>query len=126
MAEQANVTLNSVVYSPAGANGSSAKWVNRSAGVGAGFSTLLEKYQDPTSKGTVTRIEFDLDLPVVATSDDACACIGDLLRKSTVHISVWVPQNSTSAERADLLARIQSLVSAAPFTNAVGSLDPTY
>lgn len=126
MSAQAAVTLNSVVYSPAGANGGSAKWVNRSAGYGAGFSELIEKFQDPTSKGTVVRIEFDLAIPVVATVDDACACAGSLLRTSTAHLSMWVPAASTSAERADFLARIQSLVSSTPFTNAVGSLDPTY
>ncbi len=125
MSVQAAITLNSVVYAPAGANGSLAKWINRTAGYGTGFSEVTEKFVEPT-KGAVTRIEFDLAVPIVATEDDACACAGSLLRTSTVKISVWVPQSSTSAERADLLARIQSLVAATPFTDAVHNLDPAY
>lgn len=125
MSAQANVTLNSVVYTPGGTNNGVAKWTNRSGGFGTSFSNILEKFVTP-AKSPVVRIEFDLDVPIVATEDSACSCAGDLLRTSTVKISVWVPAASTSAERLDLLTRIQNLVAATPFTDAVHNLDPAY
>lgn len=125
MAQQANVTLNSVVYAPSGTNNGVSTWANRSGGTGNSFSYLTEKFVTP-SDGAVNRITFGLNLPIVQAADSECACAGTLLRTSTVQISVWVPSASTSTERADLLARIQSLVAAAPFTAAVGNLDPSY
>lgn len=126
MAQQANVTLNSVVYAPAGTTNGVSSWYNRSGGSGASFSKLSEKVTAPSGTTPVVRELFTLDVPVVATEDTACVCAGGLLRTSTVQISVWVPQNSTSAERLDLFARITDLVSSTPFQNAVKNLDPSY
>jgi hypothetical protein len=125
MPAMANVTLNSVVYAPSGSTNGSAQWMNRSGGYGASFSSLKEKFVQPT-KGEVVRIVFELAVPIVSTEDSVCGCAGTLIRTSTVQISVWVPTSSTAAERTDLLARITSLVGATPFTAAVSNLDPSY
>jgi len=123
--QQANVTLNSVVYAPAGTNDGTSLWVNRSGGFGNSFSNLTEKFTQPTT-GKVVKAIFSLAIPVVQAADSAFAAAGTLLRTSTVQVSVWVPADSTAAERADLLARIQGLVAATPFTDAVNSLTPAY
>jgi hypothetical protein len=124
MSQQANVTLNTVVYAPAGTSNGIATWANRSGGYGGSFSYLTEKMV--TSGTGVVRMDFKLTVPIVDTVGTACSCIGDVLRTSSVIISVWVPQNSTAAERTDLKLRIQNLVAATPFTDAVGNLDPAY
>jgi hypothetical protein len=125
MSQQANVTLNSVIYAPAGSSDGVATWMNRSGGSAASFSKLTEKFSDASSGGVV-RIVFGLSVPVVQATDSAFAAAGTLLRSSTVQVSVWVPSGSTAAERADLLARIQALVAATPFTDAVNNLDPAF
>jgi len=125
MAQQANITLNAVVYPPAGTYNGISGWINRTSGYGTGFSTVKEKVVAPT-KGDVVRIQFDLDLPVVAATDTDCSCAGSLLRKSTAQISVWVPNSSTAAERLDLWTRIKDLVASTPFVNAVENLEPSY
>lgn len=125
MGQQANVTLNSVVYAPAGTNNGVSTWMDRSAGFGVGFSSLTEKFNQ-SGTGEVARMVFSLNLPVVQAADSGFAAAGTLLRTSTVQISVWVPLDSTTDERADLLARIQDLVAATPFTDAVGDLNPAY
>jgi hypothetical protein len=125
MAQQANITLNSVVYASGGTKNGVTTWTNRSGGVGASFTNVHEEFVQP-AKGKVVRMKFSLDVPVVATTDSVCGCAGTLLRTSTCQISVWVPQDSSAAERTDLLARITSLVGTAPFTNGVGNLDPTW
>jgi len=64
MAVQAAVTLNSVVYSPAGLKGGVALWLSRVGGIVAGFSKLSQTYKDPTT-GTQTKIDFQIDVPVL-------------------------------------------------------------
>lgn len=125
MAQQANVTLNTIVYAPGGTTNGVSTWANRSGGSGASFTFLKEEFVQPT-KGDVVRMKFSLDVPVVATSDSECACTGGLLRNSTIQLSVWVPQSSTSAERTDLYNRLKDLVLSAPVSNGVSNLDPTW
>lgn len=126
MSQQASVTLNSVVYNPSGTNNGLTSWIDRSAGIAAGFSPLTEKFQLDQGPSHLTKLSFRLELPVVADSDTACACSGSLLGKNTVNVSVWIRDGAPESERTDLLTRIQDLVSSAPFTDAVGSLEATY
>lgn len=125
MAQQANVTLNTIVYAPSGTTNGVSTWANRSGGSGASFTFLKEEFVQPT-KGDVVRMKFSLDVPIVATADSECACIGGLLRTSTIQLSVWVPQSSTAAERTDLYNRLKDLVLSAPVSNGVSNLDPTW
>lgn len=125
MAQQANVTLNTIVYAPAGTNNGTSLWQNRSGGYAGSFSSITEKVVFAT-KGDVVRMEFALDVPIVQTVADACACVGQVLRTSTVHLSIWVPANSTAAERTDLWNRIKDLVASAPVSNAVQNFDPSW
>lgn len=125
MAQQANVTLNTVVYVPAGTSNGTSTWMNRSGGFGSSFSPITERFE--TSKdGSVTRQNYTLEIPIVAATDTACVCTGGLLRKSSVHISVWVPNDSTAAERLDLFNRIKDLVASTPFSDGVKDLNFTY
>jgi hypothetical protein len=126
MSAGANITLNTKVYAFGGSNSDTATWVDRSAGVGGGFSVVTEKFDSTPQKGAVQRMLFNLSLPVVSATDTACACAGDVLRTSSVQISIWVPQNSTLAERTDFYLRIKDLVASTPFINGVENLDPTY
>lgn len=126
MAQQANITLNTVVYAPAGTQNGVSSWYNRSGGSGASFSKVTEKVTNPTGTSNVVRELFTLDVPVVAATDTACVCAGGLLRNSTVQISVWIPQDSTTAERLDLFNRIRDLVASAPFIAGVQNLDPSW
>jgi hypothetical protein len=126
MSQQANVTLNTVVYAPSGTTNGVSTWANRSGGYGGSFTYLTEKMQPVSPQSGLVRMEFKLTVPIVDTVGTACSCIGDVLRTSSVLITVWVPQNSTAAERTDLKLRIQNLVASTPFTDAVGNLDPAY
>jgi hypothetical protein len=123
MSQQANVTLNTVVYSPAGLLNGIAKWINRSGGILAGFSVLTQKYKDPTT-GTQTKIDFNLSIPVLATADSTCGCEGDLIRTNSANVSFWVASSSTLAERTDLYLRVKDLVASAVVVSAVENLDP--
>lgn len=123
MGQQAAVTLNTVVYNPSGLKAGVASWVSRVGGVLAGFSKLTQVYKDPTT-GSQTKIDFQIDIPVLATADSVCACEGTLLRTNSAHISFWVAGTSTLAERTDLYLRVKDLLATALVTNAVENLDP--
>jgi hypothetical protein len=124
MAQQANVTLNSVVYAPGGTNNGVSTWTNRSAGYGSGFTNLTEEVVQPKT-GAVVREKFTLTLPIVADGTGPESA-GALLRTSTVQISVWIPVNSTSAERLDLYNRLVDYVASDPIKLGVKNLEPSY
>lgn len=124
MAQQANITLNTVVYAPAGTNNGVSTWTNRSAGYGSGFSSATEEVAQPKT-GSVVREKFSLSVPIVADGTGPESA-GTLLRTSTVQISVWIPVNSTSAERLDLYTRIVDFVAADPIKLGVKNLEPSY
>lgn len=123
MSQQAAVTLNTVVYSPAGLKNGVASWISRVGGILAGFSKLTQTYRDPTT-GTQTKIDFQIDIPVLATADSAYAYVGELLRTNSAHISFWVAGTSTLAERTDLYVRVKELLENALVSDAVENLDP--
>jgi len=125
MTQQANVTLNTVVYAPNGTSNGVATWAYRGGGYGNSFTFLTEKMTQ-ANNSSVVRTEFKLTLPIVETVGTSTAAIGDLLRTSQVFITLLQPANSTAAERTDLKLRIQNLVASTPFTDAVGNLDPAY
>jgi hypothetical protein len=125
MAQQANVTLNTIVYTPNGTSNGVSSWANRAGGYGNSFTYLTEKFATPT-KGDVVRMEFDLAVPIVATVDSDCSCAGGLLRTSTIKLSVWVPASSTAAERTDLWVRLKDLCASAPVSNGIQNLDPSW
>lgn len=123
MSQQAAVTLNTVVYSPAGLRNGVATWINRAGGIVAGFSKFTQLFRDPTT-GTQTKIDFQIDVPVLVTADSACGCVGDLLRTNTAKVSFWVASTSTLAERMDLYLRVKDLIANAVTSDAVENLDP--
>lgn len=125
MSQQANVTLNTIVYSPSGTSNGVSVWTNRAGGFGGSFTNLTETFKTP-AKGDINRILFTLDVPIVAPADTGFTAAGTVLRKSTVQVSIWVPSDSTTAERLDLFTRIGDLVAATPFANAVKNLDPSW
>jgi len=125
MSQQAAVTLNTVVYSPAGSNNGLARWVNRALGVVGGFKVRTQAFKSPTT-GTQTKIDFNLSIPVVADESSACVCAGDVIRTNSAVISVWVASTSTADERTDLYLQVKDLVASTVFQDAVKDLNPAY
>lgn len=126
MSQQASVTLNSVVYDPAGASNGILKWVNRTGGILNSFSALTQSYTDQSGARKLTKASFRVEIPVVAATDSECACAGTVLRTSSFQIEYWIDPNATTAERLDLWTRAKDLAAAAVTGSAVKDLDPAY
>lgn len=124
MSLQADVTLNSVVYSSSGTSNGITKWVNRAGGILNSFKKLTQAFVTGSGARKLTKVTFRLELPVVATADSACSCIGALLRTSSAQIDFWVDPNASAAERADLVAQVKDLAASAAVSNAVSDLNP--
>lgn len=123
MSQQAAVTLNTHVYNPAGLLSGVARWIDRTAGVLAGFSVLTQRYKDPTT-GVQTKIDFSLSIPVIATADSVSHETGELVRTNSVTVSAWVASTSTLAERTDLYLRLKDLVATSLVSDAIENLNP--
>ena len=117
-----SITLNSKVYDNVGFNQNGQfVYAEKSAGVPSGFSYLTGKVNTGTGKSDST-VKWNLSIPIVATTDSDCACSGDVLRQYYAKIEVTEPAGSTSAERADVRARIASLVAATQWVDSVEDL----
>ena len=126
MAQQAAVTLNTVVYSPSGSENGIVKWFNRVGGVLNSFSALTQRFVTGAGGQKLTKVTYRLEVPVVATTDTDCSCAGTLLRTSSCQVDFWLAADSTVAERTDLYLRIKDLIATSTVSNAVENLDPAY
>lgn len=126
MSQQTAITLNAIVYNPAGTKDGKTSWVSRTAGVAAGFSRLFSTFKDSVNAATQTKVTYELAIPVVSVADTECSCAGTLLRTSSVQINAWLAPGSTLAERTDLYLRLKDLVGDTSFQAAVKDLNPSY
>lgn len=98
----ANVVLNTKAYAFSSDTQGIITWLDKSGGIPTGFQRLTASIKEPTSVGSPYRIQLGLVKPVVAAADSACSCVGDILRQSTLRVTIEVPSNSSAAERTDL------------------------
>ena len=130
MASFANVTLNTKVYTPSSYNNGVAGWLNRDAGVAAGFSPLTQRvYQAPRHKdGSLGAWHsvHKLTVPIVAETDSSCSCSGSVLRESGFDIHGWFAAGATLSERTDLYDRLCSLVLTDQFKETFTKLEPVH
>lgn len=119
-----NIVLNTKTYTGTNSfvNGV-VSWIERAAGIAAGFSTLRSSLRmDPAREGKV-RVKWDIDMPIVATEDSSCTCTGDVLRSAVADISVRLDKSLTLAERTDFANRLQDLVASAQFRASLINLE---
>lgn len=128
MSQQAAVTLNTVVYDPAGQDSTSklVLWFNRAGGVLNSFSRLTQRFRQGVGVAKASEISFRIEVPVVATSDTTCSCAGSLLRTNSCTVTFTCGDGSTTAERTDLYLRVKDLIATSLVSNGVENLDPAY
>lgn len=126
MSQQASITLNAVVYDPAGAPKGKPVWVNRTGGVLNSFSDVTQTFVSNVGGKKLTKASFVLEVPIVATTDSTCSCSGTLLRMSRVYIEFSMDPGATAAERTDLYLRAKDLISTSLVQGTIEDLDPAY
>lgn len=126
MSQQASLTLNSVVYTPAGSDKGILFWYNRTGGVANSFSPVTQGYAEQVGQKKRTKVTFRVEVPTVAAVDSAYARAGDLLRMSSFQFEYWLDPTATLAERTDIVARALSLAGSSLVSDAVKDLNPAY
>lgn len=114
------IVLNSLNYVGTGPlNGLSYFW-EKAVGILNAFSPLSVGINFGKTNATV---KWLLKVPVVKTDDTACGCAGEVVRTTYVNITMDLPRSATAAERADILARVRSLVASTQFGSSVSNLE---
>lgn len=117
------ITLNTKPYTFSGVDSNNESvYFNRPAGAATGWSRLFAKVVATLQKGGTTKTTWRLKLPVIADAANSCSCPGEILRESTVMISITASNTATSAELADLALRIKDLAASTEFQSSVSSL----
>lgn len=109
-----SITLNTKVYNwsqfdPSGAS----RYLETSGSVPSSFSNLTAKVTVTTGK--TNRVKWRLAIPVVATADSACGCVGEVIRTTYIDVVADLPATSTLAERQDARLRLKDLIATAQF-----------
>lgn len=121
MSQQSVVTLNTHAYNPRGVSGGIASWVDSSNSNGSGVNRLTESVRGPNGSG-ITRVRFQLSLPLLATADTACACAGSVLGTASASVDVLIPGSFQVADRENLQKQITDLAASTEFIDAVKNL----
>jgi hypothetical protein len=121
MPAQANITLNTKVYTPRGTQQGISTWaLAGDASFGGAQSTVTESVRGPLTNGNY-RTRWVVSAPKMATTDTACACIGQVLGTGKADIVIDIPSNFTAAERQDFVDRLQALVALTVFDVSVAT-----
>lgn len=121
MSQQSVVTLNTHAYNPRGVSSGIASWVNPTNSNGNGVNSMTESVRGPNGAG-ITRVRFQLSLPLLATADTACACAGSVLGTASASIDVLIPGSFAAADRENLQLQITALAASTEFVDAVKNL----
>lgn len=105
----ANVTLNTKTYGFSSDQNGLVTMLETSGGIPTGFSPFSFRLDAPKSGGQVYRASWNLALPVVATVDSDCTCVGQELRRYAFRSEALIPVTSTTAERTDFGLRIKDV-----------------
>ncbi len=122
-----SITLNSVVYNWSGFDQSgTSRWTATAGGLASAFSNLTARVtlgQVKDSKNqSQSKVKWRIQIPVIATEDSACGCVGNVLRTSYQDIAADFAATATLAERQDALARLRGLVLTPEFEASYTSL----
>jgi hypothetical protein len=121
------ITLNSVVYNWAGFDPSgTSRWAATAAGVASAFSNLTARVTIGAAIGKdlrPSRAKWRIQIPVIATEDSDCACVGTVLRTAYADVILDFHATATLAERQDMLARVTALVATSQFIDSVNNLN---
>ncbi len=116
-----NIVLNSLTYVGNGTINGVVSFINRTAGIVAGFRKLTNR----VSFGDKTVTAWKLVEPTLVAADSTCGCAGEVRYLNYVDITVRLDRATTAAERTALLTSIRDLVATTHFGDSITSLVAT-
>lgn len=121
-----NHTFSAVKVDAAGV----AKWADRSGGIAIGFPTISMLLRDPSKTNRNFKLTAKVVVPVLeVTSPSTSTGIQPAPTKAyemTAVIDMTLPERSTAAQRADLLAYVKNYLAQSIVSSAVGQFDAVF
>lgn len=114
-----NIVLNAVTYVGEGFINGATRFMNRSASLLSGFSSLFGRVNQG---GKRVEVRWNLTIPVLIPEDSACGCAGEVQFITYAQIQVKFDAKATASHREDVYERIADLVGSAPFVSSVKDL----
>lgn len=114
-----NIVLNSLNYVGSGILNGASNWWNRAAGLVNAFGHLTARVNYNPTK---TVVGWKLTVPVVATEDSSCGCVGEVVRTTLVDIQVRFDRGATAAERLSVKEQVEDLVASSQFGTSITDL----
>ena len=111
-------TLNGKAFGFKGSKGNVESWKYSATGSVNGASVLDHELSQTVGGGASSRQSWKLAVPVLATEDSSCACVGSVLRKSTLDLVYNSSNLSTTSERQEVLDELDDLIADADFRAA--------
>lgn len=116
-----NIVLNTVTYIGEGIQNGVTNFINRSAEMLSGFSSLVGRVRNA---GKRVEVRWNLAIPVLIAADSPCGCAGEVNFITFVEVAVKFDQRASSAQRTDTYARLKDLILSSQFENSVKLLQP--
>lgn len=113
-----NLTLNTLTYVGNGIQNGIASWINRTAGLFAGFKTVSVQQ----SANDKIRIGWKVALPQLVAADSPCGCAGQVKYIDHADITIRIDRKTSAAERAAILATVRDLVASTQFGESITDL----
>lgn len=105
-----------------GTSGLLATWLEKAAGSPNGYFRLTHEVREAKSTTGAHRVIVSLNMPTVATVDGVITKV----RNSSAQVVFNFAQDSTLAERKDLLAYIYNVLGNATMKPAIYDIEPTF
>lgn len=114
-----NIVLNAITYVGEGFMNGATRFMNRSASLLSGFSSLYGRVNQGNKK---VEVRWNLTVPVLVPEDSPCGCAGEVKFVTYAVIQVKFDAKADATHRADVLQRIQDLTASSQFESAVQDL----
>lgn len=114
-----NIVLNTVTYIGEGFIAGATRFMNRSASLLSGFSSL---YGRVNTGGKKTEVRWNLTIPVLVPEDSPCGCAGEVKFITYASFQVKFDAKADATHRADVYERMVDLLADAKVKASVEEL----
>jgi len=116
-----NIVLNATTYVGEGIQNGVTNFINRSAGLLSGFSSLVGRVRNQNKR---VEVRWNLAVPVLVADDSPCGCAGEVRFISYAEVSIKFDQRADAAHRTDVYGRLLDLITSTQFESSVKDLQP--
>lgn len=116
-----DIVLNATTYVGEGIQNGVTNFINRSAELLSGFSSLVGRVRNQNKR---VEVRWNLAVPVLVADDSPCGCAGEVRFITYAEVSVKFDQRADLAHRTDVYERLVDLLAATQVGSSIKNLQP--